>query len=545
MDQGYEDNRFENAVDKNFHCPICMNVLKEPVQCRNNEHYFCSPCIRRHLEQNSPSCPLCIEELTIETLRQPPKILTDYLSSLKITCDHADRGCREIVELEILVSHVANCNFSPVICSNDGCMEVVNKQDVENHETNDCGFKKIKCDDCDKQFPRSEYSTHGCVLRREVVEMKEQMMKAVSGISTEVKAMREEMKYMTTKEKVKQSVQTPKEEVKVLSTEVKAMREEMKRMTTEVNNVKHSLSLQNLSCSNCNTNSRKDIVAVGGSVNDKAVAFAEKFSWVDNKWTLLQPMKENRSGAAAVVFENKILVCGGKTSAGNGTDSIEVMDMNQKPEHWLDFPAKLPLKCRGHQCVVYGNRLLVIGGYTNEDEASDGIYEVLLVPPYSSKLLCRMKLRRCYHRVALFDEKILIFGGSLDINFRVSFNNVEMYDITKNECKEMVPLPSAVSCMATVCWDDNVILMGGCNDNYVINTVIAYNIKTGESKVLPSMRSRRQGCAAIVSENKIVVMGGYYGHEKYLSSVECFDFLSHSWIELPSMMEPRFYITVV
>ena len=148
-----------------------------------------------------------------------------------------------------------------------------------------------------------------------------------------------------------------------ISIEVKAMREEMKRMTTEENNVK-----QGLSGSNCNTESRKDIVAVGGIMNEKPVAFVERFNWTDNKWTPLQPLKEKRFGAAAVVFENTILVCGGKTSAGNGTHSIEVMDMNQKPEQWLDFPAKLSLKCRGHKCVVYGNRLLVIGGYTNEDE---------------------------------------------------------------------------------------------------------------------------------------------------------------------------------
>ena len=61
---------------------------------------------------------------------------------------------------------------------------------------------------------------------------------------------------------------------------------------------------------------------------------------------------------------------------------------------------------------------------------------------------------------------------------------------------------------------------------------------------MSTMKSKRNGCAAVVSENKIVVMGGF-GHGKELSSVECFDFLSHSWIELPSMMEPRYFITAV
>ena len=33
-DLGYRDERFENDVDENFHCPICMNVLKDPVMCQ-------------------------------------------------------------------------------------------------------------------------------------------------------------------------------------------------------------------------------------------------------------------------------------------------------------------------------------------------------------------------------------------------------------------------------------------------------------------------------------------------------------------------------
>ena len=61
-------------------------------------------------------------------------------------------------------------------------------------------------------------------------------------------------------------------------------------------------------------------------------------------------MKEKRSGATAVLFENQIVVNGGKTEY-NGTDSMEITNIN-RPEQWFDFPAKLPFKCRGHRCVV-------------------------------------------------------------------------------------------------------------------------------------------------------------------------------------------------
>ena len=72
-----EHNRFEKEVERNFHypsCPMCLNVVKDPVQCRGNQHLFCSPCIKRHLEQYCQTCPTCREELMAETLLQPPRI---------------------------------------------------------------------------------------------------------------------------------------------------------------------------------------------------------------------------------------------------------------------------------------------------------------------------------------------------------------------------------------------------------------------------------------------------------------------------------------
>ena len=82
---GYEDERFEHTVSPSFHCPICLNVLKEPKMCRNNEHVFCSVCINQHLA-NSSTCPQCMEELTVETLHRAPRVLMNYLSELTIDC---------------------------------------------------------------------------------------------------------------------------------------------------------------------------------------------------------------------------------------------------------------------------------------------------------------------------------------------------------------------------------------------------------------------------------------------------------------------------
>ncbi|CAB4045443.1 E3 ubiquitin- ligase NRDP1, partial [Paramuricea clavata] len=114
---GYEDCRFEKDVDENFHCSICYNVLKEPRTCRNNDHIFCLACITQHLKVNSQTCPECNEHLNVDTLRRP-RVLSNYLSKLKINCDHASRGCPEFTCLEDLKTHVVNCGYAPVLCSN-------------------------------------------------------------------------------------------------------------------------------------------------------------------------------------------------------------------------------------------------------------------------------------------------------------------------------------------------------------------------------------------------------------------------------------------
>ena len=146
---GYDDSRFEKAVDDHFHCSICYNVLKEPVMCRNNEHLFCRDCITEHLNTNSHTCPECNEDLTVETLRRA-QVISNILSGLKIKCDYSQRDCHEYIRLEELDSHVDNWGFAPVKCSNGECEMIVNKREIIHHESTVREYGKVKCHNCVK-----------------------------------------------------------------------------------------------------------------------------------------------------------------------------------------------------------------------------------------------------------------------------------------------------------------------------------------------------------------------------------------------------------
>ena len=146
--QGYDVSRFVGEINEDVLCSICQEVPKDPRLCQNKDHIFCLAHISRHLHQNSHTCPVCRDPLTPETLRRPKGFLKNYLDGLKIKCDHHDRGCPDVVRLENLQRHVDQCEFAPVKCENEGCEEIVNARDKENHEKNLCQFRIIKCHDC-------------------------------------------------------------------------------------------------------------------------------------------------------------------------------------------------------------------------------------------------------------------------------------------------------------------------------------------------------------------------------------------------------------
>ena len=202
MATGYEVTRFETKVDESLHCVICREVLKDPVQCRRDEHHFCRNCITVHL-RHSPNCPTCKDPLTVETLARPQRFLANILSNLKISCENSERGCREVFELGSLDTHVATCGFSPVPCSNDQCEEIISRRDKEIHENKVCDFRRVKCDYCAQMVLYKNFMQHTCPPRQEIREMKAELREVRSTQDEMFKMMQNMMSSLTRLERSK------------------------------------------------------------------------------------------------------------------------------------------------------------------------------------------------------------------------------------------------------------------------------------------------------------------------------------------------------
>jgi hypothetical protein len=285
---------------------------------------------------------------------------------------------------------------------------------------------------------------------------------------------------------------------------------------------------------------KENIIVAGGRGTDSV----EMFNWRQRTWSPLQSMPKMRHGATSFVHNNHVTIAGGDCPVR--VDDMIRMNINPNPDlsmHWSDCPVKLPAKLAYHSSVLYNDHLIVTGGYSG-NAVFDCIRDVQLVPPYTVKILSRMPEPRQFHSTQLFDDNLLIVGGSTTGSYRDSLSSVVLYDIKKNECKQLAPLPYEVRLMATVRWGDNIVVIGG-NDkrDKTLDTVIIYNVKTEQSHLLPSMRCKRQGCTAVAIGNNIVVLGGYGGRD--LISVEAFNFERNTWEELPEMSQTRYVHTAV
>ena len=525
--QGYDEERFASTVNRNFLCLICFNVLKDPVLCPTNQHCFCRGCITKHLE-NSRRCPTCADELTVETLAEPNRMVKDYLNELKIHCVYIDRGCQEIVQLEHLDNHEAACGFTPAVCTNQGCGVTLNQRDLIHHQSELCEFRKLKCHSCGEM-------TKTLVDMEKRIANVEKNMPTNETMKTEIKNVEKNMEKNAADMEGK--LEAVNNEVRGLKTALIKGFDEMKDVLVKMEG---KIEENTRKVRNTASGDKENIIVAGGLRTDSV----EMFNWRQRTWSPLQSLPKQRYGATSFVHNNHVTIAAGYSS-GYLDDMIR-MNINPNPDlsmHWSNCPVKLPAKLAYHSSVLYNDHLIVTGG-DNANAVPDCIHEVQLVPPYTLKTLSRMPEPRQSHSTQLFDDNLLIVGGSTTDIHQDTLSSLVLYDIKNNECKQLAPLPYEVSMMATVRWGDNIVVIGGADKHgNALDTVIIYNVKTEQSHLLPPMRCKRRGCTAVVIGNNIVVLGGDDERRRDLKSVETFNFESYTWQELPEMSQTRYLHT--
>ena len=108
----------------------------------------------------------------------------------------------------------------------------------------------------------------------------------------------------------------------------------------------------------------QDIIIVGGwyALRSESVSnTAETFNIIEGKSTQLSSMNIARTQSASCVYNGDVIVTGGYDGKG-GTDSIEILKMNQHPLRWTMFDGELLVKLSSHVVIVYQDKLYGVKG---------------------------------------------------------------------------------------------------------------------------------------------------------------------------------------
>ena len=148
---GYEHDFLDKpSILKEFECPLCLFVTREPSLTSCCGQHFCQSCINRITTDRKP-CPFCKEKTFTAMLdkKQKRKVL-----ELKVSCTMKERGCAWTGELGDLAAHTDSdvqnsrgCQYVDIICPNK-CNESIHRRYLPAHLLNHCSNRRFVCRYC-------------------------------------------------------------------------------------------------------------------------------------------------------------------------------------------------------------------------------------------------------------------------------------------------------------------------------------------------------------------------------------------------------------
>lgn len=184
-------------------------------------------------------------------------------------------------------------------------------------------------------------------------------------------------------------------------------------------------------------------------------------------------------------------------------------------------------------CVVYGNRIFVIGGYLSNCPTQT--LKTFEIENSTWKFLSPMHERRNYVCVCLLDNKIYAMGGH---NGKHRLNSVECYDIQQNYWSFIAPMRQVRSDAGADSLDGQIYVVGGFDGHRFFNSVEMYNPQTNQWTNVAPMTNIRSGAGIISINQYLFAIGGNDGLQR-LRTVERFDPQLNQWQMMPSMNRQR------
>ncbi|XP_065837045.1 TNF receptor-associated factor 6-B-like isoform X2 [Oscarella lobularis] len=139
---------FVEPLDKELECPICLCLLRDPVQTECG-HLFCMVCfdeMARDFQVKGEPLVCPIDKGIVSVDKVFPDVRTRRkLLSTQVLCTNKEYDCSWVGQLKDYDAHIKECDFDKVPCQ---CDELIARKDMGLHQSKFCVQRKLACGFC-------------------------------------------------------------------------------------------------------------------------------------------------------------------------------------------------------------------------------------------------------------------------------------------------------------------------------------------------------------------------------------------------------------
>lgn len=264
-------------------------------------------------------------------------------------------------------------------------------------------------------------------------------------------------------------------------------------------------------------------------------------------WQALQTTgsSQERHESSGIVIGDHLYVIGGR-----GDRALQALDLKTREWSTLATP---PLEVHHAQAVAHAGKLLIITGFTGGFPDETPLANVLIYDPKADRWAKGATIPEARRRgaagVAIQGELAYVIGGNAKGHNNGYVRWTDAFNIATGEWKVLADAPNARDHFHAVAMDGRVYAAAGRESSHntggafsrTVKPVDAYDIASNTWRTLPSpIPTPRAGTSAVATAGKVLVLGGESASQTEAhDEVEALDPASGSWTALPSLRQGR------
>lgn len=146
----------DEKILKTFTCPICLELVWDPIFCNNCGKASCSKCIKSYYQNKNQGYP-CVYKCGGTGYRKITNAEKEFIDFIKLKCKH--KGCFQFINYTDYKDHLLKCKYRIYHCNNNPCNVEGYLHIMETHAKK-CEFREIECEKCKKKIKFNTKEAH-------------------------------------------------------------------------------------------------------------------------------------------------------------------------------------------------------------------------------------------------------------------------------------------------------------------------------------------------------------------------------------------------